>query len=185
MARSSRASLGAFSDAFTSGPTDRGSVGWYLVLLNLHEDGADAVRVVARCLANAMDARGQVRGLLLSPEGWRPQLVGCVAVLAADPAHRPADALVEAARQPSWVAPQILVTASLTAPAGWKNRVANAVVQRQDPKAAAALVATTDGASPTLKALADHDAEGGASIAIAWRAAIGAAFDEAGLTRTW
>lgn len=132
-----------------------------------------------------MEARGQVRDLLLRLRAG--DLNWSAALLCSHPTPHTARRTLSS-RQPvshrGW-APQILVTASLTAPAGWESGVANAVVQRQDAKAAAALVATTEGSSPALKALADHDAEGGASIAIAWRTAIGAAFDEAGLTRTW
>jgi hypothetical protein len=76
----------AFAPAFEPGPL---GVGAYLVLLNLGERSGEAVRVVADCLENASNKRNQIGNMLVGELGWRPQLVGCVAILAAEPGARP------------------------------------------------------------------------------------------------
>jgi len=171
----------AFAPTFDREPL---GVGIYLVLLNLSGHGADAVRIVAACYQKAEHRRTQVERLLLSHD-WRPQLVGCVATLVAERSDRPLGVLIGAARRSSWVSPQILATVSLATPPGWEVQIEEAILERQDPKAAAALVHLRTGRSPELVALAQQDTDGGGEIARHWRDHIKVAFDGAGVTRDW
>ena len=172
-----------FAPAFEPAPPLR--VGAYLLLLNLTEQAPQAVAIVAGCLQSANSSPDQVTRLLRGALGWRPQLVGCVALLAAQPPERPLHALREAACRPSWVAPQLLAALSLVDTQDWPTLTERCIVDLGDPKAAAALQALSDDPSPDLVELAARDAEGGDEIARRWRNGIGPAFDEAGLTRTW
>ena len=177
--------FGAFAPVFVGGPEGKPGLGWWLVLLKQYEDGAAAVRVVRDCLERCDDRRAAVARLLLTPQNWRPRLVGCVAVLVAEPSDRPLDALLQAVRAGSFVAPQLLVTASLVCPVGWEREVADDVLERGHPKAAAAFVAVSAAAAPELEQLATTDRQGGAAIARRWRESTGASFEEAGLKRWW
>jgi hypothetical protein len=161
------------------------TVGAYLVLLNLTERAPEAVAIVARCLDEASNSQEQIKRLLSGGLGWRPQLVGCVALLAADPTERPMQELHEAACSPSWVAPQLLTTLSLLGSRHTLAGTEGRITDREDPKAAAALAALLEDPSPALVELATRDADGGADIARRWRSGIAAAFDEAGLSRSW
>ena len=182
----------AFAPAFERGPLE---VGAYMVLLNLSHDEADAIRIVAACYQAAEDKNGEVENLLLSDLdrqwrqgqvlGWRQQLVGCVALLVAEPPDRPLEALVKAACDHSWVSPQILVTASLADPSDWESRVEASILEREDAKAAAALVSIIPGSSAVSRALPTKDLERGDAIAQSWRGRITSAFDAAGIDRTW
>ena len=175
---------GACAEVFSSGPDAHGA-GWYLKLLGLRTDGARAVQVVARCLGMAGRPREEIEALLIGGAGWREHLVGCVAALVADPGVRPIEAVTRAASSYSWASPQILVTASLIGAGDWATRAERAIVERTDPKAAAALAALVDPVSPQVGSLAGQDLHGGAHIARRWRRAIGTAFDDAGLDRSW
>jgi hypothetical protein len=93
------------------------------------------------------------------------------------------DVLVEAACRYSWVSPQILVTATLAEPRGWERSVTEAIVDRQDAKAAAAMSALSPERSPGFAELVKRDRQGGASIAFRWRDRIAEAFDRAGVHR--
>ena len=153
----------AFAPAFGSGPLETGA---YLVLLNLGRRQSEAVLIVARCLNAAEDKRMQVSSLLrgslgeldqlradgarlsdadwdrlMDSSNWRPQLVGCVALLAMNPQERPLDALLDAACRPSWVSPQLLATTALADVSNWDGQVESAILARGDAKAAAALLA--------------------------------------------
>ncbi len=177
--------FGVFEPVFTSGRNGASGPGWYLVLINLNSDGAAAVRVVSECLGRSRSPRTDIAALLLTGEGWRPQLVGCVALLMAPQSDRPLDELIRAIRNGSWVAPQLLVTAAITCPSGWETQVAPDLVKRGDTKAAAALAAVTAATLPELEVLASSDDQGGADIARDWPASLSTAFDEAGLERSW
>jgi hypothetical protein len=172
----------SFAPAFEPGPQ---GVGAYLVLLNLGEQSGDAVCVVANCLENASNKRDQIGNMLVSGLGWRPQLVGCVAILAADPGERPIGRLVDAASSWSWVSPQLLATLSLLDPPDWVPRVEAAIAERADAKAAAALREVSGKASARIAGLADADVEGGGDILRRWRTRIASAFDDARVPRSW
>jgi hypothetical protein len=175
---------GAFAEVFSSGP-DADGAGWYLKLLGLRPDGPRAVQVVARCLGAAGRPRDEIEALLAVGTGWREHLVGCVAALVADPVVRPTDAVTRAASSYSWASPQVLVTATLIGTGDWAARAGRAIVERSDPKAAAALAALVSPVSPQVGALAEQDVHGGADIARRWQRKIGTAFDDAGLHRSW
>jgi hypothetical protein len=167
---------------FARGP-ERDGPRWYLELLNLVEHSAAAVTVVASCVEKSSD--GEVEELLAGKEGWRTQLVGCVAVLAGDQRASQLEALVQACAAPSFVSPQLFVTASLVAAPKWVATATPGVTTRADTKAAAAITVLTDAASSTITELAQRDEQGGAPIAEHWRAGIRTAFDHAGLRHTW
>ena len=173
----------AFSRAFQ--PSRRLKVGAYLVLLNLTEQAAEAVRLVASCLDSATDAKQQVSSLLRGEQGWRPQLVGCAAVLAMEPHVRPLDELQEAVCRGSWVGPQLLATLSLVGGQHWSTRVERCIVDLGDAKSAAALHVLTTHPGPALVELAARDDESGDGIARGWRAGIRQAFDDAGQAHSW
>lgn len=179
----------SFAPAFDPGPLDSGA---YLVLLNLSRRRSEAVLIVARCLDAAEDKRMQVANLLggsshwpMTNSDWRPHLVGCVALLAASPQERPLDALIEAARRPSWVSPQILATTALLDVPDWADQVESAIIERGNAKTAAALHALAGIRSSQLVDLANHDSENGDEIALHWRDDITTAFDVAGIARSW
>lgn len=169
---------------FASGPGGKDGPGWYLALLNWSYDGAAAVGVVRTCLDRSRDRPGDTANLLLMDD-WRPQLVGCVALLIADPADRAVGELLQAIRRGSWIAPQLLATAALACPAGWEADVAADVLERGDSKAAAAFVAVSSSVPPELQALAAADDEGGAEIVRQWHTCLASALDEAGIGRAW
>ena len=177
--------FGAFAEVFRQDPTARTGRAWYLELLNLQNNGAGAVQVVARCLSKAERAPDAIEALLLGPEGWRPQLVGCVSALLADPGVRPVDVLGQAASSYSWVSPQLLVTAALVGRDDWVARAEQGIAERHDLKAAAALAALADPVPPRIVALAELDTVGGDQLALRWKRAVGAAFDNAGFDRGW
>jgi hypothetical protein len=177
--------FGAFAEVLSSGPDGTNGPAWYLKLLNLQNNGAGAVQVVARCLSKAERAPDEIDALLLGPGGWRPQLVGCVSALLADPGLRPVDALTQAASSYSWVSPQILVTAALVGCDDWVARAEQGIAERHDLKAAAALAALADPVPPRIVALAELDTVGGDQIALRWKRAVGAAFGDAGFDRGW
>jgi hypothetical protein len=198
----------AFAPAFERGPSESGA---YLALLNLNRRPGQAVLIVARCLEAAEDKRKQVSNLLrgslgfeidqLRAEGvrlsdadldslvdssnWRPQLVGCVALLATNPRERPLGALLDAASRPSWVSPQLLATTALVDAPNWPIRVESAILARGDAKAAAALCALAGERSSELIDLANRDTDTGDGIALGWRDGITTAFDKAGVPRSW
>jgi hypothetical protein len=174
----------AFARAFEPGPL---TVPAYLVLLNLAEHASKAVVIVSRCLDNDDDMREQTGHLLLGRGalGWRPQLVGCFALLATTPDDRPLDALAEAVRRPSWVSPQMLATMSLANPSGLTLQVERSIVDRGDAKSASAFAALSGSKSPEIVNLASQDSEGGNHMALRWRDKITRTFDEAGLSRSW
>ena len=201
----------AFAPAFAPGCLEAG--GPYLILLGMASvtmPASEAVLIVNRCLEAAEDKRTQVSNLfnstfgenerlrasgvqrsgarwdqLMSSSNWRPQLVGCVALLAMNPQERPVDALLGAVGRPSWVSPQLLVTAVLADVPGWSGEVESAILKRGDSKAAAALCALQGSSSSQLIDLADQDRDRAGALALGWRAGITAAFDEAGLPRSW
>lgn len=166
----------AFAPAFEPGAQ---GVGAYLVLLGLGEQSGDAVRVVADCLENASNKRDQIGNMLVGKLGWQPQLVGCVAILAAEPGERPLDRLLDAASSWSSVSPQLLATLTLLEPPDWVPRVEAAIVERADAKAAAALREVSGKASARIAELADADVDGGGGILRRWRTGIASAFDDA------
>jgi hypothetical protein len=172
----------AFAPAFEPGALD---VGAYLVLLNLGEQSGDAVRVVADCLENASNKRDQIGNMLVGQLGWRAQLVGCVAILAAERGERPLDRLLDAASSGSWVSPQLLATLTLLDPPDWVPRVEAAIVERGDAKAAAALREVSGKASARIAELADADVDDGGDILRRWRGRIASAFDDARVRRSW
>ena len=201
----------AFAPAFEPGQMEAG--GPYLILLgmgNVAMPASEAVRIVVRCLEAAEDKRTQVSNLfnstfgyidrlraserqlseaswdrLMKTSDWRPQLVGCVALLGTTPRERPLDALLHAACRPSWVSPQLLVTTALADVPGWPSQVQDAILQRSDPKAAAAFCALQGNDSSELIDLANQDRDRAGAIALSWRDGITAAFDTAGLPRSW
>ena len=177
--------FGAFAEVFSSGPDGKNGPAWYLKLLNLQNNGAGAVQVVARCLSKAERAPDAIEALLLGPEGWRPQLVGCVSALLADPGLRPVDTLGQAASSYSWVSPQLLVTAALVGRDDWVTRAEQGIAERHDLKAAAALAALADPVPPRIVALASSTLWGAISSRLRWKRAVGAAFDNAGFDQGW
>lgn len=174
-----------FEPLFASEPGGKQGPGWYLVLLNLHHDGAAAVQVVQRCLKRSRDPRQDVGNLLRGDEGWRPQLVGCTALLMTDPGDRPVDELLQAIRNGSWIAPQLIATASAASASAWETEVVQAVIDRGDSEAAAALAELWPGGPADLRSLAATDDQGGASIVRYWLNSLASAFDDAGASRTW
>jgi hypothetical protein len=168
---------------FDSGP-QRDGPRWYLTLLNLYDDGPGAVKAVAGCIAKAKNKPTAIEAMLRSADGWRPQLVGCVATLAVDAADRPIDALLRAACASSWVSPQLVVTVSFVAPAEFPT-IDRAIAQRNDAKAAAALAAIADSPSAETARLAGDDRERGGAIASGWQASIRRAFEDAGVPHSW
>jgi hypothetical protein len=173
----------AFAPAFEPGPLE---VGAYLVLLNLSHDTSEAVLIVSLCLERAHNKRQQIANLFSgSLGGWRSQLVGCVATLASMTDDRPDDALLNATCRSSWVSPQLLATMSLVDPSDWLPQVEQAILDRGDPKAAAAFLALNGNESEALAALAPLDRDSGDEIALGWRERITVAFDRADLTRSW
>lgn len=89
--------------------------GRYLSLLNLNDPGDDAVTELGAILRTYGAGLEDDVVRLLDPAlaGWRPQLVGAVSVLLLPPSSRTLDAVWRALEQPSWVAPQLAVTAFL------------------------------------------------------------------------
>ena len=157
-------------------------------LLNPSKDEAEGVRIVAGCYQAAEDKKRDVENLFLSQRsslGWRARLVGCVALLVAERNDGPLDALIKAACNCSWVSPQILVTASLAVPPVLQSRVEASILEREDAKAAAALVFLRPELSPGLIALASGDLARGDALAEGWRKSITSALDAAGIRRTW
>jgi hypothetical protein len=121
----------------------------------------------------------------MNSSDWRPQLVGCVALLAMNPQERSLDALLAALCRPSWVSPQLLVTAALADVPVWRGEVESAILERGDPKAAAALCALQEIDASQLIDLADQDRDRAGALALGWRDGVAAAFDEAGIPRSW
>ena len=179
----------AFAPAFEPGPLETVA---YLVLLNLNRRQSEAVLIVARCLDAAEDKRRQISNLLggsshwpMTSLDWRPHLVGCVAILAANPRDRPLDSLLEAASRPSWVSPQLLATTALADVPDWPRQLESAILDRGDAKAAAAFRALDGESSDQLIDLANRDTEYGDEIALGWSERITTAFDGARIPRSW
>jgi hypothetical protein len=173
----------AFAPAFEPGSLE---VGAYLVLLNLGQQTSEALQIVSGCLDQAQNKRQQITNLFTgSLGGWRSQLVACVATLIASADDRPNDALLDAACGSSWVSPQLLVTMTFVGPSGWLPQVEQAILEREDPKAAAAFLALNGDGSESLAALAPRDRDHGGGIALAWRERITAGFGQSGLSRSW
>jgi hypothetical protein len=107
-----------------------------------------------------------------------------VALLAMNPPDRPVYALLDCVDH-SWVAPQLLATAALVNAPNWPAHVENAILDRGDAKAAAALCALDGMRSSQLIHLASQDTQHGDGIALGWRDRITAAFDLAGIFRSW
>jgi hypothetical protein len=206
----------AFAPAFESEPEESGA---YLALLGA--GSSEAVLMVAQCLDAAEDKRKQVSNLLrgaigfeidqlrahirvlgeqlsdavwdqlMESSNWRPQVVGCVALLAMNAQERPLDALLDAACRPSWVSPQLLATTSLVDVPDWFSEVEGAILDRDDDakldtaKAAAALCALEGRGSSELIDLANVDTQSGGRIAVGWRNRIRTTFDEAHIAHSW
>jgi hypothetical protein len=80
--------------------------GFYLALLRLGQNGADAVRTLRGCCEQASTPTDEVKALLAGI-GWRPHIVGGTAAAVLPPQAPLIDAIWTTVRSGWWVAPQL------------------------------------------------------------------------------
>jgi hypothetical protein len=152
--------------------------GFYLALLGLGQNGADAVHTLRGCCEQASTPTDEVKALLAGI-GWRPHLVGGTAAAVLPPQAPLIDAIWTTVRSGSWVAPQLAaVLATIDTQFGehavglLPMLVQGSVARSFGPKCASALVAFLDRSLLTVDGLDElmaHDVDNSSAIALDWR----------------